>query len=196
MRVMGLDLSLTSTGVCITEEGKDILLTKVKTNSSESWFDRISRIITTILSYANEYKVEHITIENYSYGSSQGRELLGELHGVVMYNLECEGYTYRKISPTQVKQFGCGRGQAPKRPADKAKSTWAKTWVVEEINKRYDKAFRLADNDICDAYIIALLTEKAVQIENGLLDIYDLPDHQQQALATFLNIKLKKTRRK
>lgn len=195
--VMGLDISLTSTGITVRDNGKVVFITSVKTTSTMAWVERINLIHEKIFGTISHFGVTFVVIENYSYGSMNGRELLGEIHGIIMYDLLRKGIRYLKAPPTQVKLFGCGRGMAPKCPPDQAKSTWAKKWVVMETNQRYDTDFRLADNDKCDAYLIALLAETLLAVEENNAVLERLPSHQEEVMRTILNIpKPKKSRRK
>lgn len=186
---MGLDLSTTSTGVCVKENGQVKYLAAITPDTSLDHIDRAIYISSVIDQLIDNYSVQKVFIENYSYGSKIGREVLAELHGIVMYNLKRKNVPFMKISPTQIKMFGCGRGQAPPCPPGRAKSTWAKTWVVEEVNKRYNQEFRFVDHDKVDAFIVASLGEALMKIENGELDINQLPDYQAKAIKHILKTK-------
>lgn len=195
--VMGLDISLTKTGICVRKDGKVILTTSVKTATTTPWVERINAIHEKIFGTISALGVTFVVIENYSFGSTNGRETLGEIHGILMYDLIRKGIPYLKVPPTQAKLFGCGAGKAPKCPPDQAKSTWAKKWVTIEVNKRYGTDFRLADNDECDAYIIAILAETLLAVEENKEVLERLPSHQAEVMRTILNIpKPKKPRRK
>lgn len=157
MKVLGLDLSLSSTGIAICENGKVLETANIKTKSSEEWVHRIEAIWSVIWKWILKYNPDSVYIENYSFNSTFDRETLAELHGVVMWNLLIQGFPYHKVSPTQVKLFGTGKGQTPKCPEGVAKSTWGKRWVVEAANTKYDTAFILSENDKVDAFLISLL---------------------------------------
>lgn len=157
MIVLGLDLSISSTGIAICKDGRVLETTSVPTKSKDKWIHRIDTIWSVIFKWINTYQPDSVYIENYSYNSIFDRETLAELHGVVMWELEQLQIPYHKIPPTQVKQFGTGRGQAPKCPEGVAKSTWGKRWVVEAVNTRYDTSFKLSENDKADAFLISLL---------------------------------------
>jgi len=196
---LGLDISLTSTGYNVVKDGVTIQEGSIKTSKDEDWVERIKKIVGTIGQLLDKFNPPLVLIENYSFGSTFGREVLGEIHGVVMFYLMQREVTFIKVSPTQVKLFGCGRGSAPKRPPDKAKSTWAKRWVVETINEKFGKEYILADNDICDAFILALLAEMFYKVKHNAIDVKDLPPHQKRVLSELLNPSQKtekKSRRK
>lgn len=195
---VGLDISLTSTGYNVVCKGETIDEGSIKTTSDEEWLTRIQRIVDTIQNLIDKYNPTLFVIENYSYDSRHGREVLGEIHGVVMYLLSTIGYRYIKVPPAKAKLFGCGRGNAPKRPEGKAKSTWAKTWVIETINQLYGKNYKLAHNDICDAFILAKLGEAIHMVETNTIDLNNLPVYQKRAITEILvpKTKEKKTSRR
>lgn len=193
---MGLDLSLTKTGICVVRDGQDVFTTSVKTDSGMEWIERIDRILSTILAAIRDYQVDEILIENYAYNSRNGREDLAELHGVLMFTFEKMSMPYAKVAPTKVKLFGCGRGKAPPCPEGESKSSWPKKWVVLTVNETYGKAFKLSENDECDAFLIALMAEAIDKVRTGQEEISRLPIHQQRALADILGIKLSKQSRR
>lgn len=183
---LGLDISLTSTGYSVVKGGKAVYEGSIKTASDEEWVSRITKILKEINYILDTFPPKYVFIENYSYGSIFGRELLGEIHGVVMYLLLQRGVPFEKVPPTQVKLFGCGRGNNPPCPPGRAKTTWSKTWVVETVNTNYNRDFRLADNDICDAFIIALLAEQVYLAKNDQVNISELPIHYKKVLSEIL----------
>ena len=195
---LGLDISLTSTGYNVVRGGKTIREGSIKTSKDEDWVERINKITSMIFSLLDEFNPTFVFIENYSFNSQFGREVLGEIHGIIMYDLLKRGIPFKKPSPTQVKKFGCGRGTAPVVPAGKAKTTWKKVWVVDTVNATFDTDYRHVDNDICDAFVIALLAETYFLALNKKLDLTSLPAHQKAVLAEIINppTKKKKSRRK
>jgi Holliday junction resolvasome RuvABC endonuclease subunit len=188
---LGLDISLTSTGYTVVKGGVSIREGSIKTSTDEDWVERINKIVGTIGQLIDEFHPTLVLIENYSYGSTFGREVLGEIHGVVMYYLNKREVPFDKVPPTVAKLFGCGRGQAPKCPPDRAKSTWKKTWVIETVNEIYGTQYRLADNDICDSFIIALLAEMVHKVRNNAIDVKELKPHHKKALVELVNPKQK-----
>jgi Holliday junction resolvasome RuvABC endonuclease subunit len=194
MDVLGLDLSLSNTGVALIRDGELYSCTSVPTSKEMPWVDRIKAVLLKIDYHLTRYKVDAAYIENYSFNSKFDRETLAELHGVVMYYLTQRGVRYAKLPPTQVKLFGTGSGKAPAVPEGVAKSTWPKRWVVEAVNQRYDTSFTLSENDKADAFLVALLGY-CVELANTTGQIQtDLPDFQQKVIKTILNPKAAKTK--
>jgi len=193
---MGIDISLRKSGVSVNKNYKPISIGTITTSKEDEWIVSVRKIVETILAAIEDNKVQYVAIEHYAYDSPFGRETLAEIHGVVLYKLHQLGIPYFKPSPKTVKKFACGRGDTPPVPEGRAKTSWKKVWVVEEVNARYGTNFILAQNDQCDAFCMALLCETVWKVKQGELDIESLPDHQKEAVATVLKIKLKKPKKK
>lgn len=184
--VLGLDLSLSSTGLAIVRDGELYSCTAIPTSKDMPWVDRIKAVLREIDKHLNNYQVDTAYIENYSFDAKFGREVLGELHGVVMYYLTQREIPFHKVSPTQVKLFATGQGRAPSPPEGVAKSTWPKKWVVEAVNKRYNEDFRLSENDKVDAFLVALLGYYVELSRTNNLPV-NLLDYQQKVVNAILN---------
>lgn len=151
--VVGLDFSLTSPGMsAIRFEGSKLNIIDtgmVKTKSDESWFTRRERIETEILRFVLKHKPVKIFVENYSFGSKNGRELAGEVHGICIYSLIKSGYPqqdiHRVVSPQQLKKFITGRGNA-KKPE-----------IVKAVNEYFGLSLKNSENDIADAIVLAFI---------------------------------------
>lgn len=152
---VGLDLSLTSPGMALIREKDDntihVVDTKnIKTTKDEDWFTRHTRVREAVMEFVFMSRPRAIFVENYSFGSSNGREIAGEVHGNVLYKLIEEGYPqdriFRVIAPTRLKKFATGKGnEKKKRP------------IVEFVNKTFGLNLRVKDNDIADAVVLAFM---------------------------------------
>jgi Holliday junction resolvasome RuvABC endonuclease subunit len=112
-RILGLDLSLTATGVA-WEGGTEVLsFPKLR------GFDRIERINSAIWEHFGPGKPsEHetvVVIEGYSFGSI-GRAVydIAELGGVTRYLFHERGLRYVEVPPATLKKFATGKGNAGK----------------------------------------------------------------------------------
>lgn len=152
--IVGLDLSLTSPGLCCLQVGEGGTyfftdFTTCKTTSDEPWHIRIKRIVDTILLFVAEHKPKRIMIENYSYGSKNGREVAGEVHGAVILSLIQLGFPpeniFRAVSPQSRAKFFTGNGRAVKGD------------VVRAFNAQFGFNFKVKDNDMVDAGILAFI---------------------------------------
>lgn len=120
-----------------------------KTDSKEHWHTRMKRIKDTILQFVSEHKPKQIIVENYSFGSRNGREVAGEVHGVTLFHLLDNGFPpeniHRNVSPQGRAKFFTGKGKATKRE------------VVEAVNEYFGLNFLVKDNDIADACVLAFI---------------------------------------
>ena len=135
--VMGLDLSLTSTGVSC--DGKTSAIT-AKSKGAQRLYD-IRAVLRAELA-ANHHP--GVVIEGYSFASRNSQaHSIGELGGVVRLLLHDLGIPYVEVPPTVRAKFATGKGNAGKHEVVSAVS--ARTGIV------WDGA---GGNDRCDAYIL------------------------------------------
>jgi crossover junction endodeoxyribonuclease RuvC len=137
MNIMGLDLSLTSTGISINEK-TFIITSKLKGAA------RLSEISTIILNSCLEHEIRCVAIEGYSFASRNSQaHSIGELGGAVRMRLYENNIDYVEIPPTCRAKFATGRGNASKGEVISAIS--AKTGII------FSGA---SGNDECDAWVL------------------------------------------
>lgn len=139
--VVGLDLSLSSTGVAIFAE---------RGMSSRSWegkalrgAERLSWFYHNVVSLVRLYEPALVVLESYAHEAKFGREQAGELGGVVRLALHETGCPWITYAPSQLKKFATGSGKS-----DKA-------IVARELYKRY--GVDAEGNDEVDACGLALM---------------------------------------
>ena len=143
-RLIGLDLSLTSTGISWTS-GDTILTDKICPEMPNEEMPRYLFILNKIKEKVEEIKPDAIIIEGYSFGS-RGRCLtqLAELRGVLKYFFYINNIKWLEIAPKSLKKFTTGNGNADKEAMADA-AFW--NWEIDLLNWR-------EDNDRCDAYCL------------------------------------------
>jgi len=140
-KIMGLDLSLTSTGVSIGG-----LTTSIKSKNKGS--ERLLEIRNEILALAQEAGVQIVAVEGYSYASRHSQaHSIGELGGVVRVALRELGVPVVVIPPTCRAKFATGKGNSGKSEVMSAIS--AKTGIIWSGGD---------GNDRCDAWILEQMT--------------------------------------
>jgi len=151
MRLVGIDASLTSTGVCAcyAENEYETIALKTKLKSTERLIF-LRNELEVICSYA-----DYVFIEGYSFGS-KGNALyqIGELGGVIRVRLHEMGINLLVVSPTQLKQFITERGNAPKE----LMAAW--------VQKRYGRIF--STNDETDAFCLVKLGQAYLGLDTEL----------------------------
>jgi Holliday junction resolvasome RuvABC endonuclease subunit len=136
-KIMGLDLSLTSTGISI--DGETFVIA-----SKERGPARLIEISKTVVSLALTKRVELVVIEGYSFASRNSQaHSIGELGGVVRAQLYANDVPYIEVPPTCRAKFATGRGNASKNDVISAIS--AKTGIIWSGSGSDDK---------CDAWIL------------------------------------------
>lgn len=131
--ILGLDLSLTATGIYCDVCGGSVFKSKNK------GMERLEDIWDSIDLHLSH--VDICIIEGYSFGS-RGRAIfsIGELGGVVKYNLYKDGTPYIDAAPALVKKFATGKGNANKDEV-----------LAASIRKL---SYQGNDNNECDAYVL------------------------------------------
>lgn len=137
-KIMGLDLSLKSSGLSILDEyGRDTT-SAFQTSTKLSTERRIALIKEFVLSSLDG--VKDVFIEGYAFhGSSLA--VLAELSGVIKNAMLTGGINFYTVAPTTVKKYITGSGKADKDVMRLA------------VYKRFGKEFKTTDE--CDAYAIA-----------------------------------------
>lgn len=137
MELMGLDLSLTSTGYSINQE------TGVISTASKGP-ERLTRISNEIIDIVMSTSIDAVILEGYSFASRNSQaHSIGELGGVVRMCLWQRGVSYVEVPPTCRAKFATGKGNASKNEVISAIS--AKTNIVWSGPGADDR---------CDAWIL------------------------------------------
>lgn len=110
--VIGLDLSLTETGISTPEE-----TTHLKTPASKiKGMRRIQAILDFVWKKITPYYENPLVmVEGYSYGSRGNAMIsIGELGGIVRFDLWGKGIEYMEVPPSTLKIFAAGKGNVGK----------------------------------------------------------------------------------
>jgi Holliday junction resolvasome RuvABC endonuclease subunit len=146
---VGLDLSLTSTGLVIldengvVQEAASISFPKLK---GAERLNAIQNEIRSMLSgYSNQvHHIKMIVIEGYAMHGIGKTFHIGELGGVVRLLLWRMKHPYIEVPPTQLKSFVTGKG---------AGDGASKDMMILNLFKQFN--FEAGNNDIADAYGLA-----------------------------------------
>lgn len=160
---VGLDLSLTGTGLIVLNQDQKIIEQKlISTKSNMEIEERIMKIWDEIKFIENIIHRESIGIEGISYGSSKNPIIFSELVALNFYvriKLKENNINPIIIAPTSLKKFVTGKGNIKKE------------LMLKEIFKRWGADFN--DNNLADAYALAMFvldkgtTEKMKEIKSG-----------------------------
>ena len=134
---MGLDLSLTSTGVCVSG-------TSFSINSKHKGTKRLIEISERLLNIINLENPQAIMLEGYSFGSKFSRaHSIGELGGVIKILLYQNGIPVIDVPPACRAKFATGKGNA------------SKIDVLLSISNMTGLEFSGAHkDDLCDAWVL------------------------------------------
>lgn len=148
MKVMGLDVSSTSTGVVVLEYDPEKTPSDCKLpiealplvpKAGIPVVDRATFIMERLHTICVAHKPDVIMIEDYGF-ASQKLAPQAETKGVILFMLRALGLDWNLVAPTRVKKFA-GSGGAGK---DEVRLAVFKRWGFEHKS-----------NDVVDAYVLA-----------------------------------------
>lgn len=147
---MGLDLSLRATGIEVLDSNAQRVYGSVigygleKGSSQRERIERTIYLANQIIGLVKQQEVTQVAIEGCAFGTTFGREVLAELHGVVKTQLflAC-GIVPLVVPPKSARRvvFGAGCGSAKKKQAQAMLA--GRGLVIDELDR-------------VDAYVIAL----------------------------------------
>jgi Holliday junction resolvasome RuvABC endonuclease subunit len=141
MRVMGIDLS-TKAGVAVVDHTGKLLHAGVVTHPKLTGLPRVNAIVGDILAIRDQYKPDHIFIEDYALGINMGSVITQvEISTVLQFCLWQEGVQPHLVHPSTLKKFVTGAGGSKKE------------MVILEVFKRWGHS--AASNDEADAVALA-----------------------------------------
>lgn len=107
-RIVGLDLSLTATGIC-GDAGPRVYTSKRR------GMDRLTDILDNVYWDQIGDATDLVVLEGYSFGSRGAAVVsLGELGGVMRHTMHTNGCVYVEVPPSVLKKFATGKGNAGK----------------------------------------------------------------------------------
>lgn len=154
--VVGIDLSLTATGVAAFGESTTPLAATIKTNPDDGtvygFMERCRKIATGIASSVGYVTPDLVVIEGLSYASKSSS--IDKIHAswwVVQDALEggCDWPAAHRITPSQRAKYATGKGNA------------SKDAVLIETVKRYPH-LNIRNNNEADAVILAAMGMRAL----------------------------------
>jgi crossover junction endodeoxyribonuclease RuvC len=157
MNLLGLDSSLNGTGCCILDSSNSIIhLTTFTEGKSSRGCTRLIILKNKLLSIVQDFKVEFIFMEGYSYGSHGKTFEIGELCGIYKVLLHELNIPTIIVPPTTLKMYATGKGNAPKNIM--LEQTFKKFQVGSEI---------LKDDNQVDAYCLARFGADFLEFKKG-----------------------------
>lgn len=151
---MGLDLSLTGTGVVVLR-GDDVLHrelihTEPKMGSQHM---RINLIACTIAELAREHEPDLVGIEGYAFGKMHNSAPLMEVGGVVKHYLFHEECPWTTLPPQSLKVYALG--EVPKKPKKVLRKDWGKQVKEMMVQAARDLGCKTYDDNVADAFHLA-----------------------------------------
>lgn len=144
--IIGLDLSLTATGIALPSGSTHVVRSKEK---GDARLVRIRDAVRAAARDADLAVIEDLPVHAYAAGTT------GMVHGVVRTALMDMGVPYALIPPATLKAFATGRGNADKAEMMNAARAWSGVRFTDD-NAADAAWLRWAGMDWCGAPAFAL----------------------------------------
>ncbi len=173
MITVGLDLSLTGTGVCVlTDSGHSLHTIKSKPSGDRHLDEllRLKKIVSDIedILIEQDEEVDLVAIEGLAFAARNTTALvqLAGLNYLVRSLLHDMNKGFLVVAPTSLKKYATGKGNCPKDT------------VMLEIYKKY--GVTVLDNNAADGFILSKIARaylkkgKLLKYESEVIDILHL----------------------
>ena len=147
MRILGIDPSMTSTGIVLLKNGELQWAYVLRTSPTKMWHGEYGELERLM------WIVDHIPVNGIDYVAMEGVAMMSRnttalvqlsgLNYLIRKNLIDNSVGFKIIPPTVLKKFATGKGNAKKEE------------IIEVVNKKYKKDIK--DDNACDAFILALI---------------------------------------
>lgn len=162
---LGLDLSLSNTGVAVLSGDNKIYTTSIATDTKDylTLEARITFIVRSIMNIIEYYEIKYIVFEGYAFGSSRfgsnNLTSLAELKGVILHHITNthKEIDFITVTTQQMKKYVTGKGivTVPKGIKAAHKAKYKKQVVLDAVNNNYN--LKLECFDEADAFGLALI---------------------------------------
>ncbi len=145
---VGLDLSITNTGMAVVGSGDP--RGKSVSTKGITGFCRLHSVATSIANTIKGWAPDRVVIENYAFVKNiSSFTRLVELGSMVRYDLYRDGIPWFDVPPTSLELWTTGKGNAGKpEMAEFVKSRWA---------------FESTSHDIIDAFALAQMGQMSIK---------------------------------
>lgn len=150
MKIIGIDASLTSTGVAALYDRDQYATWAIQSKLTGP--DRLIEIRDILVPAVREADI--VVIEGYAFARLNQAHQIGELGGVLRVMFRELRVRWIEVAPSQVKKFCTGKGNATKEQM----AAW--------VQKRWNKMF--PTNDETDAWVLAQIGKAVLGDREGL----------------------------
>ena len=112
IKLVGIDASLTGTGVAILRHGNDLDIITTTITNKLTGTNRLIHIRDCVQKFSDGSDL--VVIESYAFARPNQAHQIGELGGVLRVMFAESGIKYLEVAPTQLKKFATGKGTASK----------------------------------------------------------------------------------
>lgn len=181
MKIVGVDASLTGTGIAIYWDSQTPITATIK--NPLTGVDRLIYIRDYIKQVSQG--ADLIVIEGYAFARANQAHQIGELGGVLRTMFHEMGLKVLEVAPAAVKKFATGKGNATKEQ------------VAVGVFKRWSKEF--GTNDEADAFVLMKIGEAILYQTKTLKEIqkieFTMTSFQSEVIDEILKPKVKRNKK-
>lgn len=154
MKIIGIDASLTATGIVVLTSGAPEPLPYWSTviTSKQNGATRLIEIRQQVKAYL--HGADLIVIEDYAWACKNQAHQMGELGGILRVMFQESGIAWQAVNPSHVKKFTTGKGNADK------------DLMLLNVFKRWGAEFSTSHE--ADAYTLARIGAALMDHAHGL----------------------------
>lgn len=147
MKVLGVDLSMTGTGVALLDDGEMLYSKTIKSkkdgDTPTDELRRLVKITEEVMVHVDEWdEIDVVVLEGIAFmAKSTALAQLSGLTYMVRAEIDKRNIPFLIVAPTTLKKFITGKGNSPK------------DIMMLETYKMYGES--ILDNNACDAYALA-----------------------------------------
>lgn len=172
LTTVGLDLSLTGTGIVVNVDDEVVYQNLIHTQPSDgSQHHRISYIAAETSRLVRLHEPDLVGIEGYAFDKKFGGETLAEIHGVVKHYLFHEEAPWALIPPQSLKKYALGG--VPQKPKGWTRSNdaWRKEVKKMMIASAGTLGCTTEDDNVADAFHVSRWAQREFRtLISGAMD--------------------------
>ena len=153
MIILGIDVSMLSTGWCLINNDRIVKYGAIKNTQEKYNLTNLENIYSSLDKIPichsvdkGKYNIDAVGIESYYVRPGHGACAVSEARGIVKLWISQNDYKYYEFTPQTIKQSATGSGKADKKA------------VHKYISKIFPILFNEKCDDITDAAAIAIIT--------------------------------------
>lgn len=162
LKILGIDASLTNTGICLIETDEKGKIQKYQTEVIQPISKGIQRLIEIEMNIEKYLdNINMVVIEDYAYNKKFRREVLGELQGIIKRNLFLKNIPFICVCTQYIKKILTGQNMQGADLKERIKKATQQNYGMNFETDHECEAFGLA---LIGKYYIEFLKQQCIYV--------------------------------